>query len=167
MTTGEILAQQIDGTRDWTLKLLAEFSGQDWHYQPAPGLGHALWLCGHLAVAQNLLIHMRCLGGESVIEAEFGDHFPIGETVKSADEYDYPQPEYVLRLMADTHAKTLAAIRGMSDEQLAQPAFGKDGSVHPHYTDKLGAVSHCMRHEAFHAGQIATIRRMLGKTFLR
>ena len=49
----------------------------------------------------------------------------------------------------------------------SEPAFGKDGAVHPHYTDKLGAVSHCARHEAFHAGQLATIRRLLGKPFLR
>ncbi len=85
----------------------------------------------------------------------------------SGGPHDYPPSERILEVMADTHSKTLAAVRGMSDELLAQSAFGKDGAIHPHYTDKLGAVSHCARHEAFHAGQLATIRRLLGKPFLR
>ena len=56
----------------------------------------------------------------------------------------------------------------MSDSLLDEPAFGADGkSPHPHYKDKRGAVAHCNRHEAFHAGQLAMIRRLLGKTFLR
>ena len=55
----------------------------------------------------------------------------------------------------------------MDDALLAERAYGADGARHPHYDDKSGAVSHCNRHEAFHAGQIATIRRLLGKSFLR
>jgi hypothetical protein len=55
----------------------------------------------------------------------------------------------------------------MSDSLLAEAAFGGDGKPHPHYKDKCGVVAHCNRHEAFHAGQIAMIRRLLGKSFLR
>ena len=69
--------------------------------------------------------------------------------------------------MKTTHAATTEAIRGMSDALLAEPAFAADGSPHPLYRDKCGAIAHCARHEAFHAGQIATIRRLLGKPFLR
>ncbi len=167
MTTGELLAEQIDGTRDWTLKLLADFSGDDRAFQPVAGLAHPLWLCGHLAVAQHVLIHMRCLNDDSVIDGAFADHFPIGVEAASAAEHDYPPSERILAVMAGAHANILAAVRGMSDALLAQPAFGKDGAIHPHYTDKLGSVSHCARHEAFHAGQLATIRRLLGKPFLR
>ena len=47
------------------------------------------------------------------------------------------------------------------------PAFGKDGGKHPHYDTKLEAIGHISRHEAFHAGQLATLRRLLGKSFLR
>ena len=167
MTASELLAEQLDGTRDWTLKLLADLSGDDWAFQPGTGLAHPLWLCGHLAVAQHLLIHMRCLDDAGVIDGAFAEHFPIGVKAASAAEHDYPAPERILAVMAETHSKTLAAVRGMSGGLLAEPAFGKDGTVHPHYTDKLGAVSHCGRHEAFHAGQLATIRRLLGKPFLR
>jgi hypothetical protein len=166
MTVGEVLAEQLDGTRDWTLKLIADLKGDDWRFAPMPGLAHPLWLCGHLAVSQDILIHARCLG-RGVVDPAFAAKFPIGGPVPSAGEAVYPSPEAIRRVMDETHARTLAAVRGMPDALLAEPAFGKDGAIHPHYRDKRGAVSHCVRHEAFHAGQIAMIRRLLGKPFLR
>ncbi|MCB9851082.1 MAG: DinB family protein [Phycisphaerales bacterium] len=167
MTTGELLAGQMDETRKWTLMVAADFAGDEWTYQPAPGVQHALWLCGHLAASQDTLVFLRCLGGESVLDAAFKQHFAPGSTVKSAADYDWPAPDSVLAAMADVHEKTLSAVRKMNDAFLAEPAFAKDGARHPHYTDKLGAVSHVIRHEAFHAGQLATLRRLLGKNFLR
>lgn len=167
MTLAELLARQLDDSRHWTLALIEDLKGDDWSFQPGAGLGHALWHCGHLASAQNTLVHSRCLG-RSVLDDSFNQHFPIGCPVKSTEEHDYPSVTDVLATMAETHVKTGTAIRGMSDELLAEPAFGKDGKTpHPHYTDKAGAVSHCSRHEAFHAGQLAQIRRLLGKPFLR
>lgn len=166
MKRAELLAVQLDGTRQWTLKLIADLKGDDWIFQPAVGLGHALWLCGHLACSQHLLIHVRCMGG-GVLDESYTKHFPIGGPVKSAKNYTFPPVQSVLTTMEEVHRKTLVAVRGMSDSLLAEPAFGGDGKPHPHYRDKCGVVAHCNRHEAFHAGQIATIRRLLGKTFLR
>jgi len=167
MTTSEFLAEQLDGTRGWTLKLIADLKGGDWMFQPSPGMSHALWLCGHLACSEHLLIHVRCLNRGTLGE-DFTRHFPIGAAVKSAKEYDFPSVEAVLATMREVHEKTLAAIRGMSDALLNEPAYAADGkSLHPHYKDKRGVVAHCNRHEAFHAGQIASLRRMLGKAFLR
>jgi hypothetical protein len=167
MTTSELLAEQLDDTRDWTLKLIADLEGDDWRFQPGPGVAHALWLCGHLTTAQNALIHRRCLG-QSVVDDDFARHFPIGQPVKSADEHDYPPVENILKMMANIHAKTIDTVKGMSDSLLDEPAFGADGKTpHPHYRTKRGAVSHANRHEAFHAGQLAWIRRLLGKEFLR
>lgn len=167
MKLGEIMADQMAGTREWTLKLIADLKGDEWTFQPAPGMGHALWLCGHLACAEDLLVNLRALGRTSVVAPAFAAHFPIGEVVKSAQEHDYPTPAEIQRVMAETHQQVLAAIRATPDNVLAEPAYGKDGQPHPHYRDKRGVLSHCARHEAFHAGQIATIRRLLGKAFLR
>lgn len=166
MKQAELLAWQLDETRSWTRMLIADLAGDDWFFQPAPGLAHAVWTCGHLAVAQHRLVHERCLGA-GVLDEAFQSHFPIGSAVRSATEHDYPPVESVLATMEDVHRKTCEAIRGMSDELLAEPAFGAGGQTHPNYRDKRGAVAHASRHEAFHAGQLATIRRLLGKPFLR
>jgi len=168
MKTAELLARQLDDTRDWTLKLIADLKGDDWTFQPAPGMAHSLWLCGHLACSESLLVFVRCLGKPALVESAFADHFAIGGAVKSTKEHNYPSIETVLSTMRLVQAETVKAIREMSDALLAEPAFAGDGkSPHPHYRDKAGAVAHCSRHEAFHAGQIAMIRRLLGKLFLR
>lgn len=167
MTQAELLSEQIVYSRDWTLRLLADLRGDDWSFQPAPGLAHPLWICGHLTVAQDLLIHTRCLGSP-VLSDDFKSKFPIGGAIKPVDEFSYPAPKDLLDIMATTQRQTLETVRAMSDELLAEPAYAADGkSPHPHYRDKRGAVSHCSRHEAFHAGQLAMIRRLLGKPFLR
>ena len=168
MKITDFLAQQLDGSREWTLRLIADLKGGDWIFQPAPGLAHPLWLCGHLASSENLLIYVRCLGTKGLLDASFAEHFPIGGPVKSAAEHDYPPISVVLDTMKTVHEQTLQAIREMSESLLAEPAFAADGkSIHPHYRDKAGVVAHCSRHEGFHAGQIAMIRRLLGKSFLR
>ncbi len=166
MNNAQLLADLIEGSRIWTLKLIADLSGDDWFYQPTQGMAHSLWLCGHLAASENVLIHDRCLGNP-ILDTSFLAHFPIGGLVKSAQEHDYPPITDVLDVMADLHVKTLTAIRGMHDETLAEPCTGAEGKPHPHYKDIAGAICHCARHEGFHAGQIASIRRLLGKSFLR
>lgn len=167
MNTGELLATQMDYTRDWTSRLLADFLGDDWTLPIGPGLAHATWTCGHLAVSQDVLVHRRVLG-RGIIDDSFAQHFPIGAAVPATSEHEYPPIADILVTMRDVHEQTLAAVRAMSDELLLEPAYAADGkSPHPHYKDKLGAVSHAARHEAFHAGQIAVIRRLLGKQFLR
>ncbi len=168
MKLADFLAQQLDGSREWTLKLMADLKGDDWTFQPGPGLAHPLWICGHLTSSENLLVQVRCLGNKGPLDTTFSEHFPMGGPVKSTREHDYPPLATVLDTMKKVHEQTLQAIRGMSDALLAEPAFAADGkSLHPHYRDKAGVVAHCSRHEAFHAGQLALIRRLLGKSFLR
>jgi hypothetical protein len=162
----ELLAQQIDGTRDWTLRLIADLRGDDWGFQPGPGLGHAAWLCGHLAVAQHLLIHVRVLN-KPFLDESFAAKFAMGGPVAPLRDGAFLPSDEILAVMADVHARTLSAIRTLDPTLLSEPAYAAGGAAHPHYRDKLGVITHCNRHEAFHAGQIATIRRMVGKSFLR
>lgn len=166
MTMAELLVDQLRRTRGWTLQLLEGMEGDDWTYQPQPGLSHALWLCGHLASAQDLLVLQRCLGATR-LDPAFRAHFPTGAAVKSAGEHDWPSPATVLKTMGEIQQAVETAVGGMSDALLAEPAFGKDGAKHPYYDTKLGAINHAARHEAFHAGQLATLRRLRGKPFLR
>jgi hypothetical protein len=39
MTPAEFLAEQLAGTREWTLKLIADLKGDDWTFQPRRGWG--------------------------------------------------------------------------------------------------------------------------------
>ena len=167
MTVAELLTDQMDDTRKWLLLLVEDLVGDEWGHQPAAGLPHPLWVCGHVAVAQNLLIFKRCLG-TSELDDEFSAHFPLRQPVWAISEHGYPTAAEVLKVMSDMHARAGQVVRGMTDEFLAEPAYGKNTTTrNPHYTDKCGAIAHVARHEAFHAGQVAMIRRLLGRSFLR
>ena len=166
MNTAQLLAEQLQGSREWTLTLIADLQGDDWGYQPTPGAQHALWICGHLVSAQNTLVFKRCLGRDE-LSAEFGSHFPIGAPVLLFGEHPFPSPREVRAEMDRMQAKTIEAIAGLDDAKLTEPAFGAEGKAHPHYSTVCGAISHLSRHEAFHAGQLALLRRLLGKSFIR
>ncbi len=62
--------------------------------------------------------------------------------------------------MAEVQHKSLKAIQEMDDTFLGGPALGPGGKPHPLFDDRRGAISHASRHEAFHAGQLALIRRL-------
>ena len=166
MTTAELLAEQFAGTRAWTLALLADFEGDDWIFQPGAGLASGLWTLGHLVMAENAVIHMRCFG-RSIVDADFLAPFNRGQTVAPASAGGYPPHEQVLETFHNVHAQTLDAIRSMSDADLALPADGVNMPPHPAFTDRRGAAIHISRHEAYHAGQLGLIRRLRGKNYLR
>jgi len=166
MRIGEVLADQLKRTREWTLMLVADLTGDEWTFQSSAGGQHALWLCGHMTTAQEYLIFQVCLT-DPKLDASFRDHFPIGTAIKSKAEYSWPAPAEVLAKMAEIQELTENAVRPMEDALLDEPAFGRDGSKHPHFDTKLSAVGHAVRHEAFHAGQIASLRKAMGKNFLR
>lgn len=164
MALAETLAEQLDGARDWTLRLIADFAGeQEWGFQPAPDLGNAAWLCGHLAFAEDGLIFRRCFE-KSLLSDEFVAPFMMGQTPRPLTGGGYPPIDEIRNTMDRVHAEALAAVRSLSDEQLLRPAPGKP---HPHFTDTTGLLTHAARHEAFHAGQLAWLRRLLGKPALR
>jgi hypothetical protein len=167
MTRADLLADGLDGSRAWTLKLIADFDGEEWVFQPAPGAQHALWICGHLAVASDLLVTVRCLHRPALVSAGFSAHFQIGSNIPPAGEHTYPSVADVRTEMNRSHAAVLEQIRRLEDAQLDMPAYAGDGTAHPHYATVAGAIMHAARHEAFHAGQLAVLRRLLGKRFLR
>jgi hypothetical protein len=166
MSAAGILVEQLRRTREWTLRLIEDIDGVEWTFQPSPGLQHALWICGHLATAQDTLVFQRGLH-KTVLDPAFRAHFPIGGPIRSAAEYDWPSPDLVRLKLDEMQLLTEQAVRGLSDEFLSAPAYGADGKPHPHYSDRLGAISHAARHEAFHAGQLAMLRSLMGKKFLR
>jgi len=163
MKQAEFLAEELIKTRGWTKQLLADFSGADWGYQPQPGMSHAIWLIGHISLAQHGLVAVRCFG-EAPLESAYADPFKIGSTPLPVDQHTYPGAEELLTHFDRVQETVVAKVRGMSDEDLTAPVGGKP---HPMFTTKGGAVVHSTRHEAFHTGQIATLRRLLGRAPLR
>lgn len=165
MDTVALLTDRLIAARNWTNSLLADVDESRWFNPPAEGLGHVAWQVGHLASSQIILVHMRCFGKQYADCApnEFQKLFGRGST-PVADSKAYPPIRAIRSFFDRTQAECLAMIATLPASELDKPAGVEP---HPMFTHKAGAIGMAAMHEAFHAGQIALIRRLQGKAPLR
>lgn len=158
-----LLKDRLTLARKWTNDLIADIDESQWFFQPGPGLGHVAWQLGHLAASQIVLVHMRCFGRkfEDCAPADYMGTFARGST-PVADPSKYPSIKMIREFFNRTQAEVLDKVSGLSAADLDQAT-----EPHPMFTNRGGAIGMAAMHETFHAGQIAMIRRLMGKTFLR
>lgn len=165
MTRSEFLVDRLEVGRQWTRDLLRDLHEADWFHLPAPAVGHAVWQVGHLASSQIVLVHMRCFGlaYTDLATESFRDSFGRG-SLPSNDRSIYPRITDLVETFERIHTDAVRRVRDVSEAELAGPAIG---DPHPMFRTREGAVGTAVMHEAFHAGQIALIRRILGRAPLR
>jgi hypothetical protein len=163
--TTKQLVDQIKTARQWTNTLLADIAEPDWYTMPGGGVGHTLWQVGHLASSQIALVHSRCFGKDFAAHApaSYRDVFGKGST-PSADPRNYPSIKEVRDFSERIQRETLDLVSTMDEAALAEKTAG---DAHPYFSTKAGAVAMVAMHETFHGGQIAQIRRVLGRKPLR
>jgi hypothetical protein len=157
---------RIRFAREYTASLLADIDEQQWFTPVGDGLTHVAWQVGHLAAAQYSLCLRRTRGphpdDDQLIPADFRKCFGRGST-PAADAARYPTPGEIRELAARVHAQSLAELPALAEEQLDVPIE----NPHPLFNTRFGALVFCPEHELIHAGQIALIRRLIGKAPLR
>jgi len=160
-----LLLDRLQSARNWTNSLLEDVDESKWFDAPGPKLGHIAWQVGHLASSQIILVHMRCFGKEyaGCAPAEYQKLFGRGST-PVADPAAYPPISRIREFFSRIHGECLDMIAKMPTPELDKPAGAEP---HPMFTNKAGAIGMAAMHECFHAGQIAMIRRLMGKPPLR
>lgn len=169
MTTSPRLTLAIDRlkfARQFTQQFLAGLTDDEWFWCPPGATTHIAWQVGHLAVAQYNLCLRRIRGrtpaDESLISDQFFDLFKLGSQ-PLADRAANPPLDEIRRVFADVHQLAVSELAGRSDAELDVPVE----QPHPVFKTKLGAVEWSPQHELIHAGQIALLRRLMGKPPLR
>jgi hypothetical protein len=95
---------------------------------------------------------------EQLIPAALRKLFGRG-SVPSADPALYPSAHEIRAIFDRVHEQVLTELAAYDPVVLDQPA----GKPHRFAKTKLDCVLWCSRHELVHAGQVALLRRMLGK----
>ena len=113
-----------------------------------------IWLVGHLASARSSLLNL--LGHKH--EVPWGGLFARGATVDNAGQY--PPMDQMLAIWKETTAALIARFEALSDEQLS--AESPRSFPVPDKTIR-GAIGFMAYHEAYHVGQMAYLRKWLGK----
>jgi hypothetical protein len=161
-----VAIDRVDFARRYTGQFLQGLSEEEWFWCPSEFATHIAWQVGHLAVAQYNLCLRRVRGrvaaDESVISDRFFDYFKLGSHPDPVPANNPPLAE-ILRVFHAVHQLAIAELATRSDTDLDVPVE----QPHPAFKTKLEAVEYCPFHEFVHAGQIALLRRMMGKSPIR
>lgn len=146
---------------------LADLEPEEWLWQPTEGVTHVTWQVGHLTLVEHFLLMKRVRGerpedAELFPLAEYAQKFGRGST-PNPDPQANPSPEELQQALARVHERATSEVQQYTDEQLDVPL----AEPHPAFSTKLEAVEFCSQHELMHAGQIALLRRLMGRKPLR
>lgn len=125
------------------------------------GKSHPLWLIGHLANTNNLLIGMWCCENDSMLAKEYGKKFApdfAGGDPIVTDPDNYPAWDEVLaqyKAVGDACGK---GIRALPEEDLDKPLRGgAPENMQKMFGSIENAIRTMIRHEAHHRGQLAML----------
>ena len=162
----EAALARLDHARSRTLEFLTDLKPEEWFWSPREVTTHIAWQVGHIAVAQYNLCLRRIRGrtpaDEAFMSEAFIEQFKFG-TKPSADAASYPSLAEIRRVLDAVHRQSHAELANQTDEDLDVPVE----VPHPAFKTKLDAVDYAPSHEYVHVGQIALLRRLMGRAPLR
>jgi hypothetical protein len=162
----ELAIDHLRSSRIFTKRFLADLTDADWFWTPSQYTTHLAWQIGHIATAQYGLCLRRVRGrtkeDESLISDAYIEAFTIGSK-PVADPKQYPTLDEIKQVLGAVLDRSVSELSNLSDAELDVPLE----QPHPVFKTKLGAVEFAPQHEMVHAGQIAMLRRLMGKPPLR
>lgn len=162
----ELAINRIRGSRLFTQQFLEDLTVAEWYWSPPQFTTHMAWQVGHIAVAEYSLCLRRVRGrtkaDESLISDAYLEAFKLGSKPVAEPEKNLPLDE-IRRAFDAVHQQSVNELAGRSDAELNEPL----AEPHPRFKMKLEAVEFSAQHELVHAGQIAMLRRLMGKPPLR
>jgi hypothetical protein len=162
----ELAINRIRGSRLFTQQFLEDLTDAQWYWSPPQFTTHMAWQVGHIAVAEYNLCLRRVRGrtkaDESLISDAYIEAFRLGSKPVAEPKKNLPLDE-IRRVFDAVHQHSINELAGRSDTELDEPL----ADPHPRFKTKLEAVEFSSLHELVHAGQIAMLRRLMGKPPLR
>ena len=159
MTDREAILAAFRFTLGYAEKLAADLSDGELTTLPHPGMNHAAWIMGHVALGSDFVALL--LGQATITDNVWMAKFGPGSTPVS-DRSAYPSKNELLATMRSTHAKAIELLSQATADQLDSP---NETPFFPTEFPTVGAIiTHLMTtHAALHLGQLSAWRRVLGK----
>ncbi len=134
----------------------AGLEGEDWYARPAGVPNPAIWTLGHIAYHRALFLEL--LTGERTYADDWKTRYDMG-SLPLDDPHDYPGVAECHELFERATEKLQAYLESVSDEELATPPLRTSRFL----ATRGDVLAHAIAHEAHHTGNMALLRRLLGK----
>ena len=134
---------------------IAGLAEDDLWYRPTDQSNPIFWLLGHVVHTRGAVL--RILGDD--FRTGWGDKFQRGASLM--DRSSYPGFDEIERVRAEAGSRLVTRLATVTDDYLGREATG-----HALPNCKLVAdqIAFLGLHEAYHVGQMAYLRKMLGHT---
>ncbi len=158
MNVKDLLRHNIEFTHFITKKYVEDITDDEMLVRAVPGSNHLAWQLGHLIASERWLL--EGIGADAPdLPQGFDDKHGKNNT-ESDDPGDFLTKAEYIALMEQMHEAAEAAIDKTDEAGLDEPSPEKLRSYFP----TVGSVLYMAGgHEMMHTGQIAAIRRKLGK----
>ena len=151
----------LNHTRNQTLKLVADLTDDQLTKQPAPKTNHPAWVLGHLLMVDQAFL-MTITG--QPIPAWIDESYKAIYGAKSepvADKSKYQPRQWYIDRLSSVREQILTRLKQMKPEDFHAP------HPDPARRERFPTVGTAVMfygtwHEAYHAGQLSTWRRVLG-----
>jgi len=127
---------------------------------PTPkGGSHTLWVLGHLAFIESLVVHVFMLGKPNPL-AEWEEAFDVADP--GGDISLYPPFDEVLARCREVRESTIALLNSLCEDDLDAVS----ANVPPGFEETFGSYRLCLQYAAdhwyMHRGHLADARRAAG-----
>lgn len=120
--------------------------------QPQPNGNCMTWVVGHIVASREGML--KLLGEPPVLAPDVAARYKRGAAPITGEGDGLPLSE-LLAALATSQERLLRGIENATEEKWAESV--------PDYNSVKGAAHFIHFHEAYHAGQVALLRRMAGK----
>jgi len=157
----EAIIATLNHARNQTLKLVADLSDEQLVRQPAPNTNHPAWVLGHLLQVEHTFLNLLVPTATAPLITDAWKATYGGGSTPSADRSLYQPKAFYLEKLAALRTQIIEKLRTMSVADLDKP------NPFEARRERFPTVGHQLLlygtwHEAYHAGQLSTWRRVQG-----
>ena len=159
MQSIDLIRDNLKKSRDRVLARVEDMREHCLVFPTPKGGGHTLWVLGHLAYIESLVIRGFMLGEKNPL-AEWEEIFDGADT--SGDARLFPPFDQVLAQCREMRESTISLLDSLFENDLDKPG----AKVPKGYEDTFGTYRLCLQYVAdhwyMHRGQLADARRAAG-----
>ena len=159
-TITDVFAKQYDVMVEWVNGVLSGLADEDFNLELAPGKNNGVWILGHLIVCDDDF--SEYMGKDEILYPQYIELF--GQHTKVQSPEKYPSVKELRESWKKVCEKNVKVYKQITDEELKEDHALVKNAEDDYFKTKENIIMHWQLHEMYHAGQLAVILSICGKS---